>query len=178
MTDLTSADHFDVELDSQDRIWVMTRDGIYYYDPELDSSEGFSYSNLGIHIRFLTSSNELIQVQGFTFDAGRQCFWLGGETGLLQLAMQSDTASLLDSVIIYPNPVVGHDVVRIGNVPSDSRVTIYSLSGRKVAEDLTPDPAFGEVVWLIPDAVGSGVYVVLIQSERYGKTVSKFAIVR
>lgn len=178
LTDFSSTDHFDVELDSQGRIWVMTRDGIYYFDPELDLSEGFGYNDLGIHIRFLESSNELIQVQGFVFDGLRQCFWLGGETGLLQLAIQSDTSSMLDNVTIYPNPVVGHDVVRIGNIPSDSRVTIYSLSGRKVAENLTPDAEFGEVVWLIPDDVGSGMYLVLIQSDRYGKTVSKFAIVR
>jgi hypothetical protein len=175
---LSSADHFDVELDSQGRIWVMTRDGVYYFDPELNTSDGWRYSDLGIQIRFLESSNELIQVQGFTFDAERHCFWLGGETGLLQLEIQSDSTSLLDSVTIFPNPVVGHNIVRIGNIPDDSRVTIYSLAGRKVAENLVPDPGFGEVVWLIPDGVASGVYVALIQSDRYGKTVSKFAIVR
>jgi hypothetical protein len=178
LTDLSSADHFDVELDSQGRIWIMTRDGIHYFDPGLNLTGRFDYDGLGIHIQFLESSNELIQVQGFVFDAQRQCFWLGGETGLVQLEVQSDTSSVFDSVTIYPNPVVRHDVVRIGNIPSDSRVTIYSLAGRRVAENLVPDLAFGEVVWQIPDDVGSGVYVVLIQSDQYGKTVSKFAIVR
>ncbi|KPJ70613.1 hypothetical protein AMJ52_09700 [candidate division TA06 bacterium DG_78] len=177
ITDFTNEDLFDVELDSQGRVWILARDGIYYYEPVFDIVSGWKFSDLGIHIEFLAVSNEIIQVQGFAFDPLRGCFWIGGETGLLKLAIQMDSASVLDDVLIYPNPVVAKGRVRIKNIPTDARVSIYSIAGRLVAEDLTPDVVFGEVVWDIPDDTGSGLYFALIKSQ-YGTKVCKFAIVK
>ncbi len=170
-------DLLDLEIDSEGRIWIMARNGIYYYDPQFNITDGFSYDALGIHIEFIDDPDEVIQVQGFTFDPLRQCFWLGGQTGLLKLAVRYETSPELEDILIYPNPVVGKEVVRIKNIPAESRVNIYSISGRRIAEDLEPDEVFGEVVWQIPESVGSGLYFALVQSHS-GNRVCKFAIVR
>jgi ligand-binding sensor domain-containing protein len=177
ITDFGSEDLFDIELDTQGRVWMLARDGIYYFEPASDMVNGWKFSDLGVSIEFLAVSNEIIQVQGFAFDPLRGCFWIGGETGLLKLAIQSDTVPILDDAVVYPNPAVAKDRVRIRNIPSDAQVNIYSITGRKMAEGLTPDAVFGEVVWDIPDDAGSGLYFALIRSQ-YGTKVCKFAIVK
>lgn len=179
MTNISSEELFDVEMDSEERVWIMARDGIYYYDPKLDILGGWTYYELGVHIEFLVFSNELIQVQGFEFDPFNGCFWLAGETGLLKLAVQYDTTIPLDSILIYPNPVLGNEgSLRIKHLPMDASVNIYAISGRLLIDNLQPDPVFGEVVWSIPGDIGSGLYFALIRSSRYGNKVCKFAIVR
>lgn len=178
ITDISSNELFDVELDSEARVWIMARDGIYFYDPIQNFVDGWRYYEIGVNIRFLAFSNELIQAQGFEYDPLRGCFWLGGETGLLKLAIENDPVTQLDSIIIYPNPVHGARVVRIKNLPSDALVNIYSISGRLLADDLEPDGVFGEVVWHIPEDIGSGLYFALVRSYLYGNKVCKFAIVR
>jgi hypothetical protein len=176
--DLSSTEVFDVELDSEGRVWVMARDGIYYYDPVQDISGGWRYYELGVHIEFLAFSNELIQAQGFEFDPLRGCFWLAGETGLLRIAVENDTVTQLDSILIYPNPVIRTGIVRIKHLPEDALVNIYAISGRMLIDNLQPDNVFGEVVWEIPDNIGSGLYFVLVRSRLYGNKVCKFAIIR
>jgi hypothetical protein len=177
ITDFTNEDLFDVELDSQGRVWMLARDGIYYFEPAFDMVSGWKFSDLGVNIEFLVVSNEIIQVQGFAFDPLRACFWIGGETGLLKLEIQYDTLPVLDDALVYPNPAIAKDRIRIRNIPSDARVNIYSITGRVMVEDLTPDAVFGEVVWDIPEDAGSGLYFALIKSQ-YGTKVCKFAIVK
>jgi hypothetical protein len=175
---LTDAEHLDVELDTQGRVWVMTRDGLYMYDPDLDVVQGWRYSSdIGVHMEFLEVSYEIIQVQGFVFDPLRNCFWLGGETGLLQVEVLFDTVPSFEEALVYPNPVIGHNTVKIGNLPPDARVNIYSITGRLLAEDLRPDNVFAEVRWDMPDDVASGLYFALIMTEQ-GEKVVTFAVVR
>ncbi|MGB3477545.1 MAG: hypothetical protein WBB67_00110 [bacterium] len=179
MTNVSSEELFDVEMDSEERVWIMARDGLYYYDPKLDILGGWRYYELGVHIEFFVFSNELIQVQGFEFDPWTRCLWLAGETGLLKVAVQYDTTIPLDSILIYPNPVLGNKgSLRIKNLPVDALVNIYAISGRLLIDNLQPDPVFGEVVWSIPDDIGSGLYFALVRSSMYGNKVCKFAIVR
>lgn len=178
LSNISSTGPLDVERDSEGRVWIMARDGIYYYDPKLNISGGWRYYEIGVHIEFLAFSNELIQVQGFEFDPTRGCFWLAGETGLLKLAVEYDTVTQLDSILIYPNPVIGNGVLRIKNLPLDAQVNIYAISGRLLIDNLEPDQVFGEVVWDIPEDISSGLYFALIRSNLYGNKVCKFAIVR
>jgi hypothetical protein len=178
VSNVSSGELLDVELDSEGRVWVMARDGIYYYDPIQNIIDGWRYYEIGVNIEFLDFSNELIQVQGFEFDPLRGCFWLGGETGLLKIAVENNTVTQLDSILIYPNPVLGGGVLRIKYLPRDAFVNIYSISGRMLIDDLQPDHVFGEVVWDIPEDISSGLYFALIKSHFYGNKVCKFAIVR
>ncbi len=167
---------FDVEIDNQGRVWMMTRTGIYYYDPSYKYIKGWEYNTLGIDIEFLPISSEVIQIQGFEFDSLRNCFWLGGETGLLKLEIESDHPPFLDSIAIYPNPVIAGQKVRIKRIPSDAMVNIYAVSGRALTKGLRPD-GFGEVVWEIPANAGSGLYFVFVNSAS-GKGIYKLAIVK
>ena len=170
-------DILDVELDSESRPWFMGRNGIYCYDPDFEQIVAYKFNELNVHIEFLPASNELIQVQAFEFDPLRHCFWIGGETGLLKLTLEPDTSSALDSILIYPNPLVQSKTIRIKNLPPDSRIDIYSITGRLIARNLEPDPTFGEVKWQIPEDIGSGLYYALIKSGTR-KKVCKFAIIR
>jgi hypothetical protein len=176
-TDISDSELLDVELDSQGRVWILARDGIYFLDPEWDIVDGWRFSDLNIQIAFLESIGEMIQVQGFEFDPIRGCFWIGGETGLLKFSVQFDSIPEVGKATVYPNPVL-HDVVRIADIPPDALVDIFAISGRRVAHDLSPDPVFNEVVWHIPDDLASGMYFAVVKSEQQGNKTYKFAIVR
>jgi hypothetical protein len=139
--------------------------------------QGWEYYELGVHIQFMEFSNEVIQIQGFEFDPERSCFWLGGETGLLQLTVMQDSISDLDSILIYPNPAVASPVVKIKNLPANAQVRIFSITGRMLAEGLVADDVFGEVVWVIPEDIASGLYFALISTPEHSR-VCKFAIVK
>uniref|UniRef100_A0A7V3RIS6 T9SS type A sorting domain-containing protein n=1 Tax=candidate division WOR-3 bacterium TaxID=2052148 RepID=A0A7V3RIS6_UNCW3 len=166
---------YDVLYDGEGRIWIMASNGVYFYDIYYKSLQGFKYTDLGVHIDFLPVSNEIIQVQGFFYDPLRSCLWLGGETGLLKLEIiKSDTISL-DSALIYPNPALSGSVVRIKNVPVDASVSIYSISGRKIVENLKTN-SLGEVLWRIPDNVPSGLYFALVRTPTKNR-VYKFSII-
>ena len=175
-TDISMSELLDLEIDSQGRIWILARDGVYILDPVNNTLDAWRFIDHGININFLESIGEMIQVQGFEFDPVRHCFWVGGETGLLRLNVQYDSIPEVGAANIYPNPVT-QNVVRIKDIPQDARVDIYTLSGRRVAQDLAVDIVFGEVIWEIPGDIPSGLYIALVKSERGNKTY-KFAIVR
>ncbi|MEO0094874.1 MAG: T9SS type A sorting domain-containing protein [candidate division WOR-3 bacterium] len=167
---------YDVLADGEGRVWIMADNGIYAYDINYKILKGFLFNELSVNVEFLPVSNEIIQVQGFFYDSLRSCFWLGSENGLLKLEICKSDTSLLDSVIIYPNPVIRGGVVRIKNIPDDATVTIFSISGRKLAQGLNPN-SLGEVLWQIPSNIPSGLYFALIITGN-DKKVCKFAIVK
>jgi ligand-binding sensor domain-containing protein len=173
----SSAEPLDVARDSGNRIWILTRSGVYYFDPFYKTFQGWTFGDLGINLDFITESKEVIQIQGFTFDARRGCFWIGGSNGLLKLEIVHDDSLPLDSLIVYPNPAVEGQVVRIKNLPPDAAVSVYSVSGRCLAKEIAADPSFGEFLWRIPDGTPSGLYFALIRTAR-GKRIAKFAVVR
>ena len=175
-TDISDAELLDLEIDTQNRIWVLARDGVHYLEPLSDIISHWRFAENNINIRFLESIGEMIQVQGFEFDPIRNCFWVGGETGLLQLCVRYDTMPEIGAANIYPNPVT-QNIVRIKDIPIDARVDIYTLSGRRLVEDLEPDNVFGEVIWEIPTDVASGLYFALVKSDQGNRTY-KFAIIR
>jgi ligand-binding sensor domain-containing protein len=174
--DISNAELLDVELDSQGRLWILARDGIHSLDPSSNVVSHWKFSDLGVDINFLESIAAMTQVQGFEFDPIRHCFWIGGENGLLKLAVQYDPEVEIGAASIYPNPATGN-TVRIKDIPLDALVDIYTISGRRVAHDLIPDIVFGEVVWQIPEDIASGMYFVLVKSEQGNKTY-KFALAR
>ncbi|MCX7994637.1 MAG: T9SS type A sorting domain-containing protein, partial [candidate division WOR-3 bacterium] len=176
ITDFNNGKIFDVLADGSGRIWIMADNGVYAYDVNYKVLKRFTFHDLGVNIEFLPVSNEIIQVQGFFYDPIRSCFWLGGETGLLKLEVLKDDAGYLDNVLLYPNPVVKGAIVRLKNVPANAIVSIYSIAGRKIAENLMPNP-LGEVLWHIPEDISSGLYFALIKTPS-GKRVSKFAIIK
>lgn len=174
--DITNAELLDVELDSQGRLWILARDGIHSLDLSTNVISSWRFSDLGVDINFLESIAAMTQVQGFEFDPIRRCFWVGGENGLLKLAVHYDPEVEIGAASVYPNPATGN-AVRIKDIPQDARVDIYTISGRRVAQDLVLDLVFGEVVWQIPEDIASGMYFALVKSEQ-GDQTYKFAIAR
>jgi hypothetical protein len=176
-TGFSSAEPFDVARGADGRIWILTRSGIYYLDPFYKTIQGWTFGELAISLEFITESKEVIQIQGFAFDARRGCFWIGGSNGLLKLEIVHNDSLPLDRLVVYPNPAVQGQVVRIKNLPPDAVISVFSVSGRCLAKEITPDPTFGEVLWRIPAGTPSGLYFALIRTDR-GKRIAKFAIVR
>jgi len=174
--DISDAELLDIELDSQRRLWILARDGLHSLDRSSNLVRHYTFADLGIDINFLESIAAMTQVQGFEFDPIRHCFWVGGDNGLLKLTIQYDTEVEIGAASVYPNPVTGN-TIRIKDIPLDALVDIYTISGRRVANDLVPDSVFGEVVWQIPDDIASGMYFALVKSEQGDRTY-KFAIVR
>lgn len=173
-TDVSDSALLDLVIDPPVRIWVLARDGINFYDPSAGTILHWYFRENHIDINFIESIAEMTQVQGFTFDPLRHCLWVGGETGLLQLTIESDPLPGVGAAEIYPNPAFGR-MIRIRNIPDDSRIDIYSISGRRVARDLMP--VVGTVTWQIPPDVPSGMYFALVRSA-YGNRTYRFAIVR
>jgi hypothetical protein len=176
-TGFTDEELFDVVKDSENRIWILARNGIFYLDPAYRSIQGWRFSDLNINLEFITESKEIIQIQGLAFDPRRGCLWIGGDNGLLKLEISHNDSLPLDSLIVYPNPAVGGRLIRIKNTPSDAVASIYSLSGRCLAKNIARDPTFGEIVWMIPDGTPSGFYFALVKTSR-GKRIAKFAVIR
>jgi len=176
-TGFTDAELLDVARDPTGRIWILSRSGIFYMDPFYKTIQGWRFSELNINLEFITESKEVIQIQGFTFDTRRDCFWIGGNNGLLKLEIVHNDSLPLGSLVVYPNPAVGGQVVRIKNLPPDAAISVYSISGRCLAKDIAPDPSFGEATWRIPEGTPSGLYFALVKTGR-GKRIAKFAVVR
>ncbi len=177
VTSFSNPDLIDVTLDSENRIWILGYQSVSFYDPEYKFIKGWPFNSLNITPEFITDPKEIIQVQGFTFDPYRHCLWLGGNNGLLKLEISQNDNMSLDSIIVYPNPVLGGNIVRIKNVPADASVNIYSIAGRCLAKNLTCDLSFREVVWQIPEGLASGLYFALVKAS-CGKEIIKFTIVR
>lgn len=174
--DFNNATIYDVLSDEEHRIWIMADNGIYFYDPQYQLLKKFTFKELNVNVEFIPIGNEIIQVQGFSYDPLRSCFWLGGETGLLKLEVVKDTPMPLDSILIYPNPIVKGSILRIKNIPADASVNIYSLAGRLLGKNILPN-SFGEILWHVPEKTSSGLYFAVVNST-LGKRVYKFAIVR
>ena len=177
-TDISDAELLDIETDLQGLLWILARDGIHSLDLSSDSSEHWRFSNLGVDINFLESIAAMTQIQGFEFDPIRQCLWVGGENGLLKLSVRYDAEDEIGTATVYPNPVTGNSVY-IKDIPQDARVDIYTVSGRRVANDLVPESVLGEyvVTWQVPEDIASGMYFALVKFEQ-GDRIYKFAIVR
>ena len=173
-TDISDSALLDLVIDPPSRIWVLARDGVNFYDPSADTVLHWHFREHHIDISFIESIAEMTQVQGFEFDPLRKCLWVGGETGLLQLTIETDPLPAVGGAEIYPNPAFGN-TIWIRNIPDDSRIDIYSISGRRVARDLTP--VVGTVTWQIPTDVASGLYFALVRSAGGNRTY-RFAIVR
>lgn len=176
-TGFTDEELFDVVKDSEGRIWILARNGIFYLDPAYGLIQGWRFSDLNINLEFITESKEVIQIQGLAFDPRRSCLWIGGNNGLLKLEISRNDSLPLDSLIVYPNPAVGGRLIRIKNTPSGAVANIYSLSGRCLAKNIARDPTFGEIVWTIPEGTPSGLYFALVKTGR-GNRIAKFAVVR
>ncbi len=98
-----------------------------------------------------------------------------------QLALRTP-ATNLSNVIAYPNPFYtnrGEGFVTIDNIPADSKVRIYTLSGDKVWE--SPVASTGMIIWKGVNKSGylvaSGIYLAVIDSSE-GKKILKLAVER
>ncbi|MEO0136165.1 MAG: T9SS type A sorting domain-containing protein [candidate division WOR-3 bacterium] len=176
ITGFNNGQIYDVLADGAGRVWIMASNGVYAYDVNYQVLKRFTFEELGVNIEFLPLSNEIIQVQGFFYDPIRSCIWLGGETGLLKLEIIQPDTLVPDSILLYPNPVIKGSIMRIKNLPKYATVDIYSVTGRKIAQDLSPNP-LGEVLWRIPGEIASGLYFALVKTND-NKKVCKFAIVK
>ena len=95
------------------------------------------------------------------------------------------TSLSLDKVVVFPNPVRGNGSLSFANLPPDSRVTIFSLGGERVAE-FGVDDGSGLAVWDLrtngADA-GSGIYIYRIvrtgpTGEENSAMLGKVAVIR
>jgi hypothetical protein len=96
--------------------------------------------------------------------------------------MVYEPKSDLNNVNIFPNPYYpnkNQGYITISDMPSDSKITIYTLTGDKVFE--TTANGAGNAYWDGKNQkgsyVGSGIYLCLVKSS-YGKKVFKIAIER
>lgn len=176
VADVSEQDLIDVELDNQGRVWILARDGISFYDPTNEVAYSWRFADHNVALSFIPEGTEMIQVQALFFDAARSAMYIGGETGLLVLHIDSQPAADPDCVLLYPNPIAPGRTLRVRNLPADARISVYSVAGRCLASDIVPE-VFGEVVWRIPEDLGSGVYYLLVRSRTGNRTVP-FAVVR
>lgn len=162
-----------VRVDAANRVWLLSEGGLSVLDLVSGRWENFSTQNSRI---IGNTQNISGFYTGLSMNDRTDAVVVSTRRGLsiFKQSPREDTAYA--AITVFPNPcVIGiHDRVAIGNLPSNSKVIVYTLSGHPLA-DITPDPRLGRAVWK-PDKCGSGIYPFVVVSPR-GSVVGKIALV-
>jgi hypothetical protein len=110
---------------------------------------------------------------------------------------EDDARKLFEKVNVYPNPLFAYNpayaydfanpdepFVTFTNLPTEITVKIFTLSGmlvRTLTEEDKSTPTSPFLEWDLQNEdelrVASGMYLAIIDSEKYGQKVLKFAII-
>ena len=118
-------------------------------------------SNQYIHIENLTGNAQL----GTIFPAWGSAKWIFSESenGL----KTSDVSTKIAQITLYPNPVSNSLTVTSSIQTDDAKVSIYSLSGRQVAEQIV----VGNQTMIATEGLASGMYILRFISGETSQTL-------
>lgn len=159
-----------VRTDRFGDVWVLTDKGLSLFKPYEKEWESFTSSNSGL----IPDGNYADYISLYVDDK-RGRVWIGTSQGLSLLNYQVPPKANLDSIIVYPNPVIGDERVIFEGLPEDARIRIYTLAGEFI-EELRIDRARGMTYWE-PEDRASGLYLAVITSKGE-KRIEKIAIVK
>ncbi|MEO0073141.1 MAG: two-component regulator propeller domain-containing protein [candidate division WOR-3 bacterium] len=170
---LLSNNLFRVRVDAANRVWLLSERGLSVLDLVSGKWESFSRQNSRIIPNIQDISGFYT---GLSMNSRTDAVVVSTRRGLSVFNQLPKEDTTLADINVFPNPcIIGiHDRVAIGNLPSSSRVMIYTLTGQLLAE-LVPDPRLGRAVWK-PSHLASGVYPFVALTPQ-GSIVGKIALV-
>lgn len=159
-----------IRADGFGNVWILTDKGLSLFKPYRKKWESFTSSNSG-----LIPDGDYADYLSLYVDDERGRVWVGTSQGLSLLNYQVPPKTNLESVVVYPNPVIGRERVIFEGIPQNARIRIYTLAGEFI-EELRIDKVRGMAYWEPKDRA-SGLYlaVVTFKGER---RIEKIAVVK
>lgn len=110
---------------------------------------------------------------------------------------EDDQRALFNKVNVFPNPLFGFNpatsyantppdepFVTFSNLPDEVTIKIFSLAGSRIRTLTTADKSFPSSTFIRWDLkneygkrVGSGLYLAIVESPKYGEKILKFSII-
>lgn len=165
-----------VRVDNFGIVWFLTARGLSRYDPQTQIWTNFTQGSCQI----IPNPDPLNQTNFYTalhIDSKNGFLLVGTQAGLAKFQLKDTLEPSFQSVKVFPNPCIKglHPSVSFESLPANSRVLIYSLSGKLLTE-LRVNPNTYRATFYI-NKTEAGIYLALIITP-FGKKVEKFAIVR
>ncbi|MEO0114725.1 MAG: two-component regulator propeller domain-containing protein [candidate division WOR-3 bacterium] len=164
-----------VRVDDWGNIWFLTASGLSSYDPHTQTWTEFNQGNSEI----IPNPDPLNLTNFYTclhIDNRNGFLLVGTQSGLSRFELRDSAEPSLPAVRVFPNPCIKglHNGVNLESLPRDSKVFIYSLSGKFLTE-LLVNPSNHRAFFDSRD-YSAGIYLVVIVTPS-GTRVEKFAIV-
>lgn len=163
--------------------YIPVRFNFNYFSSEAFGTTGISsnYSKISL-ARYNPQTGQCLPVKTEIDTSNLEITSYLNHFSIYQLVMINPATSL-DGIKVYPNPFYpnrpGQGHITIINLPSDAKLTFYTLTGTKVYE--TKANNSGVAYWdgrnIKGELVGSGVYICVVKS-RYGTKRLKLAVER
>tara|TARA_Y100000768_G_scaffold283353_1_gene217995 strand:- start:6386 stop:8740 length:2355 start_codon:yes stop_codon:yes gene_type:complete len=167
-----------IKIDPQNNIWIITaHSGIYVIKNNIEfwpNSDGINVENSDI------LSNV---VRDVVFDTENGIAYIATNKGLSVLGIPFEENQNNRNVGISPNPfVIGtNNEILIEDMYSGSLIKVMTLSGKVVKEIQLPYNE-NKISWDGIDEKGrmvdTGVYLVVVENEKYGNGLTKLAIIK
>tara|TARA_Y100000996_G_scaffold2990_1_gene2926 strand:- start:2402 stop:3670 length:1269 start_codon:yes stop_codon:yes gene_type:complete len=167
-----------IKVDPQNNIWIITaHSGIYVIKNNIEfwpNSDGINVENSDI------LSNV---VRDVAFDTENGIAYIATNKGLSVLGIPFEENQNNRNVGISPNPfVIGtNNEILIEDMYSGSLIKVMTLSGKVVKEIQLPYNE-NKISWDGIDEKGrmvdTGVYLVVVENEKYGNGLTKLAIIK
>ena len=167
-----------IKIDPQNNIWIITaHSGIYVIKNNIEfwpNSDGINVENSDI------LSNV---VRDVVFDTENGIAYIATNKGLSVLGIPFEENQNNRNVGISPNPfVIGtNNEILIEDMYSGSLIKVMTLSGKVVKEIQLPYNE-NKINWDGIDKKGrvvdTGVYLVVVENEKYGNGLTKLAIIK
>ena len=167
-----------IKIDPQNNIWIITaHSGIYVIKNNIEfwpNSDGINVENSDI------LSNV---VRDVAFDTENGIAYIATNKGLSVLGIPFEENQNNRNVGISPNPfVIGtNNEILIEDMYSGSLIKVMTLSGKVVKEIQLPYNE-NKINWDGIDKKGrvvdTGVYLVVVENEKYGNGLTKLAIIK
>lgn len=162
-----------VRVDAANRVWLLSERGLSVLDLVSGRWESFSEQNSQI---IGNTQNVSGFYTGLSTNDRTGAVAVSTRRGLSILNQLQKEDTTYTTITVFPNPyIIGvHSRVAIGNLPLNSKVTIYNLSGQPLTE-ITTDTRLGRAVWK-PSKLASGIYPFVVATP-LGSIVGKIALI-
>uniref|UniRef100_A0A7C6EB26 T9SS type A sorting domain-containing protein n=1 Tax=candidate division WOR-3 bacterium TaxID=2052148 RepID=A0A7C6EB26_UNCW3 len=170
-----SSDIKKVRVDTFGQVWFLTSRGLCRYDPQTKNWTNYTQANCPI-----IPNPDLAQTNFYTalhIDSKNGFILIGTQAGLAKFELKDTIEPTLTQVRVFPNPCIKglHQSVSFESLPSNSKVFVYTLAGKKLTE-LRVNPNNHRATFYLGETA-SGIYLALIITP-FGNKIEKFAIIR
>jgi len=164
---------------SKKRIWALTPDKLYVIDADGNITWFLPSSSPLTAGQFITDTTAFHLITGDSLGG----VWVGTEMGLNRVYIEGAAVSS-ETLFVYPNPLDLNTTksLHVLNVPMDSEISIYTVSGEKVPSSCY-ELSFSQnglsltLTFVEDERLSPGLYLLSIHSDKEDRVV-KFAILK